>query len=128
MGSGHVGYVLSDNQARLAAVCDVDANHLAEAVKRGGEQCKGYTDFRALLDRGDIDICHIATPPHWHALMSIAAAEAGCDIWCEKPMTRTIGEGQHVIDAVQRAGRMFRLNTWFDSTATSTGWAQPPGR
>ena len=41
----------------------------------------------------DIDIVHIATPPHWHALISIAAAEAGKDIWCEKPMTRTIGEG-----------------------------------
>jgi len=45
--------------------------------------------------------------------MSIAAAEAGKDIWCEKPMTRTIGEGQKVIEAVQRNGRIFRINTWF---------------
>jgi predicted dehydrogenase len=58
-------------------------------------------------------VVHIATPPHWHALMSIAAAQAGCDIWCEKPMTRTIGECRPVIEAVQRYGRMFRLNTWF---------------
>jgi myo-inositol 2-dehydrogenase / D-chiro-inositol 1-dehydrogenase len=74
---------------------------------------KGYGDFRQVLDRGDIDVVHVPTPPHWHALISIAAAEAGCDIWCEKPMTRTIAEGQHVIDAVQRNGRIFRLNTWF---------------
>ncbi|MBM4085971.1 MAG: Gfo/Idh/MocA family oxidoreductase, partial [Planctomycetes bacterium] len=68
---------------------------------------------REVLDRGDIDIAHIATPPHWHALISIAAADAGCDVYCEKPMTRTIAEGQHVIDAIQRNGRVFRLNTWF---------------
>ena len=82
MGRGHVGYVLSDPAARLAALCDVD-------------------------------VVHGVTPPHWHALISIAAAEAGCDVWCEKPMTRTIAEGQKVIDAVQRNGRIFRLNTWF---------------
>jgi predicted dehydrogenase len=113
MGMGHVGYVLNDKQARLLAVCDVDEKHLIRALQKGGNGCKGYEDFRDVLDRGDIDIVHIATPPHWHALISIAAAEAGCDIWCEKPMTRTIGEGRHVIEAVQRNGRMFRLNTWF---------------
>jgi predicted dehydrogenase len=113
MGSGHVGYVLADRQARLLAVCDVDREHLEAAVKKGGEGTTGYTDFRDLLDRGDVDIVHIATPPHWHALMSIAAAEAGCDVWCEKPLSRTIGEGKHVVAAVQRNGRMFRLNTWF---------------
>lgn len=113
MGSGHVGYVLADKQAKLLAVCDVDKEHLDAAIKKGGEGTEGYTDFRELLDRGDIDVVHIATPPHWHALMSVAAAEAGCDIWCEKPLSRTIGEGKHVIAAVQRNGRMFRLNTWF---------------
>ena len=113
MGQGHLGYVKGDPTARLLAVCDVDANHLAQAVQIGGEGVTGYKDFREVLDRGDIDVVHVPTPPHWHALISIAAAEAGCDIWCEKPMTRTIGEGQHVIDAVQRNGRMFRLNTWF---------------
>ena len=113
MGNGHVGYVLNDPGARLLAISDADANHLTNTLKRSGEACKGYRDFREMLDRGDLDIVHIATPPHWHALMSIAAAEAGCDIWCEKPMTRTIGEGRYVIDAVRRSGRMFRINTWF---------------
>jgi len=125
MGMGHVGYALNDKQARLLAVCDVDAKRLERALQRAGEGCKGYKDFREVLDRGDIDIVHIPTPPHWHALIAIAAAEAGCDIWCEKPMTRTIAEGQHVIDAVQRNGRMFRLNTWFRLYSNLYGFGAP---
>lgn len=109
MGTGHIRY----RGSRLLAVCDVDENHLQSALNRAGQGVKGYKDFREVLDRQDIDIIHIATPPHWHAVMSIAAAEAGKDIFCEKPMTRTIGEGQKVVEAVQRNGRIFRLNTWF---------------
>ena len=109
MGRGHFGY----GGTKTLAVCDVDENRLKAAVKRGGKDCKGYRDFREVLARDDIDIIHIPTPPHWHALISIAAAEAGKDIWCEKPMSRTIAEGQKVIEAVQRNGRIYRVNTWF---------------
>jgi myo-inositol 2-dehydrogenase/D-chiro-inositol 1-dehydrogenase len=109
MGRGHLRYPGS----RLLAVCDVDENHLKTALEIAGSGVKGYKDFREVLDRPDIDIVHIVTPPHWHALMSIAAAQAGKDIWCEKPMTRTIGEGQKVVEAVQKTGRIFRVNTWF---------------
>ena len=109
MGKVHLRYP----GARLLAVCDVDEKHLQEALNIGGKGVKGYKDFREVLARPDIDIVHIVTPPHWHALISIAAAYAGKDIWCEKPMTRTIGEGQKVVEAVQRNGRIFRLNTWF---------------
>ncbi len=109
MGQGHLSYPGS----RLVAVCDVDAGHLKTALEMSGPGVRGYHDFREVLERPDIDIVHIATPPHWHALISIAAAEAGKDIWCEKPMTRTIGEGKAVVKAIERAGRIFRLNTWF---------------
>ncbi|NVM56955.1 MAG: Gfo/Idh/MocA family oxidoreductase, partial [Desulfobacterales bacterium] len=109
MGRGHLNYP----GARLVAVCDVDEKHLETALFLGGAGVAGYRDFREVLERRDIDIVHIATPPHWHALMSIAAAEAGKDIWCEKPMTRTIGEGQKVVEAVQKNGRIFRINTWY---------------
>jgi predicted dehydrogenase len=109
MGMGHIGY----EGAKLLAVCDVDENHLRSALDAGGPGVVGYRDFREVLARPDIDIIHIATPPHWHALMSVLAAEAGKDIWCEKPMTRTIGEGNAVVDAVRRNGRIFRINTWF---------------
>jgi predicted dehydrogenase len=109
MGRGHFGY----EGTKLLAVCDVDKKHLDDAVAAAGAGVAGYHDYRELLARPDIDVVHIATPPHWHALMAIAAAEAGKDIWCEKPMTRTIGEGIKVVEAVNRHGRMFRLNTWF---------------
>ncbi|MBN2264640.1 MAG: Gfo/Idh/MocA family oxidoreductase, partial [Candidatus Aminicenantes bacterium] len=95
------------------AVCDVDSKHLARALEIAGPGVRGYADFREVLARPDIDIVHIATPPHWHALIAIAAAEAGKDVWCEKPMTRTIAEGRAVVEAVRRTGRIFRVNTWF---------------
>ena len=109
MGLAHLRYPGS----RLLAVCDVDSGHLQAALDIVGPGVRGYGDFREVLDRPDIDIVHIVTPPHWHALISVAAAEAGKDIWCEKPMTRTIGEGIKVVDAVQSHGRIFRVNTWF---------------
>lgn len=109
MGRNHVPY----EGTRVLAVCDVDRTHLEDALKLAGPDAKGYEDYREVLQRPDIDVVHIATPPHWHGLISIEAARAGKDIWCEKPMTRTIGEGLRVIDEVNKRGRMFRLNTWF---------------
>lgn len=111
MGMGHVRDI--NTQCKLLAVCDVDANRLKSALAAAGPDVKGYRDFRELLERKDIDIVHIPTPPHWHALMSIAAAKSGKDVWCEKPMTRTIGEGEAVREAMAKYGRIFRLNTWF---------------
>ena len=109
MGKNHIPY----EGTRVVAICDVDKLHLNEALAMVGKDVKTYRDFRELLLQPDIDIVHIATPPHWHGLMSIEAARAGKDIWCEKPMTRTIGEGIKVVDEVNKHGRMFRLNTWF---------------
>jgi predicted dehydrogenase len=109
MGLGHFAY----ENTRLLAVCDVDSNHLNHALGIAGKEVTGYHDFRELIARPDLDIVHIATPPHWHGIMSRMAADAGKDIWCEKPMTRTIGEGKKVAEAVRANGRVFRLNTWF---------------
>ncbi len=109
MGRTHLKY----EGARLVAVCDVDREHLRNAVRAADDGVRAYADFRELLEQRDIDIVHIATPPHWHALIAVAAAQAGKDIWCEKPMSRTVGEGIKMIEAVQRHGRIFRLNTWF---------------
>lgn len=111
MGMGHVTSI--NTECKLLAVCDVDNKHLETAIKAGGKDVKGYRDFREVLARKDIDIVHIPTPPHWHAIISVAAAKAGKDIWCEKPMTRTIGEGEAVVAAVNKYKRIFRLNTWF---------------
>ncbi len=109
MGMGHINYA----GTRVVAVCDVDKNHLQHAVQTIGGGVKSFHDHRELIALPEVDIVHIATPPHWHGLMSIHAAQAGKDIWCEKPMTRTIGEGKRVVEAVKQYGNMFRLNTWF---------------
>ena len=109
MGKGHIKYA----GTRVVAVCDVDSTHLKEAADIIGSGVKTFHDHRELIALPEVDIVHIATPPHWHGIMAIDAAKAGKDIWCEKPMTRTIGEGKRVVEAVKQYGRMFRLNTWF---------------
>ena len=121
IGVGGIGvtssHFSSDERCRLVAICDVDARHLQNAVEKGkakfGTTLKTYTDWRELVSSPDVDIVHIATPPHWHGVMAVEAARRGKDIFCEKPMTRTIAEGEAVVDAVRRYGRIFRLNTWF---------------
>jgi predicted dehydrogenase len=109
MGRQHIKY----DGTRVVAMCDVDKKHLSEGAAMVKESINLYADFRDLVNDVNVDVVHIVTPPHWHGLMAVAAANAGKDIWCEKPMTRTIGEGKRVIEAVQRNGSIFRLNTWF---------------
>lgn len=129
IGVGGIGrsdlHFTSTDACRLVALCDVDRNHLNSAVKAAKEQLhadvKVYDDFRELCNDPSVDIVHIATPPHWHGLMACEAAKAGKDIFCEKPMTRTIGEGRRVKEAVERYNRIFRLNTWFRFADTFYG-------
>ncbi len=120
MGRGHFDY-----EGRLVAICDVDTKHLAQAKAKADGTVNTYADFRELLAQPDIDVVHIATPPHWHGLMAVAAAKAGKDIWCEKPMTRTIGEGIAVQKAVEDHQRIFRLNTWFRFASNFYGMGVP---
>ena len=109
MGRGHIPYA----GTRVVAICDVDKIHLKEVADSIGGGVKTFHDHRELVNLPEVDIVHIATPPHWHGIMAVDAAKAGKDIWCEKPMKRTIGEGKIVREAVAQYGRMFRLNTWF---------------
>jgi predicted dehydrogenase len=109
MGRNHIKYA----GTRVVAICDVDQQHLNEVAASIGGGVKTFHDHRALIALPEVDIVHIATPPHWHGIIAVEAAKAGKDIWCEKPMTRTIGEGKIVKAAVAEYKRMFRLNTWF---------------
>ena len=119
IGTGGIGmsglHFVSDDKCRLVSVCDVDRNHLDNALRTGeqkfGEKLQAYDDWRDLVHDPNVDIVHIATPSHWHGIMAVEACKAGKDIFCEKPMTRTIGEGQKVVDAVRKYGRIFRLDT-----------------
>jgi len=121
MGRGHMRF----DYAKLRAVCDVDKNHLERALELAGDDVAGYHDYREVLAREDIDVIHVVTPPHWHALIAIAAARAGKDIWCEKPMTRTIGEGVKLVEEIRQSGCMFRLNTWFRFRSDFYGFGTP---
>ncbi|MGB2820481.1 MAG: Gfo/Idh/MocA family oxidoreductase, partial [Phycisphaerae bacterium] len=118
---------LHASDAQVVAVCDVDAwrmenarqaveKHYA-ADRRAGTYagCATHGDFRDLLARGDIDAVMISTPDHWHVPMSIAAARAGKDVCCEKPLTMSIAEGRALADAMARYGCVFRTDSEFRS-------------
>lgn len=109
MGRGHIPYA----GTKVVALCDVDKTHLQKAVDLVDKGVKTFSDYRELIQLPEVDIVHVATPPHWHGIIAADAARAGKDVWCEKPMTRTIGEGKRLVEAVQQHGRIFRLNTWF---------------
>ncbi|GAA4313303.1 Gfo/Idh/MocA family oxidoreductase [Compostibacter hankyongensis] len=110
MGRNHFKYA----GTRVVAICDVDTKHLQEGMDiLKDKNVKTFTDYREVLRLPEVDIVHIATPPHWHGIIAADAARAGKDIWCEKPMTRTIGEGKRLLEVVQQHQRIFRLNTWF---------------
>ncbi len=116
IGCGAIAGAHLSMPGRLLALCDVDSKHLANRMEETDAEEKGITghhDFRELIARDDIDVVHVATPPHWHALMTIAAVKAGKDVWCEKPYSRTIGEGAAMMREIQQQERIFRLNTWF---------------
>ena len=94
----------------IVALCDVDASHLAEGRKRFPE-AEGYSDFRRLLERQDIDAVICATVDHWHTLVSLAAMQAGKDVYCEKPLTLTIDEGRRLVDVQRETGRVLQTGT-----------------
>jgi predicted dehydrogenase len=121
-GGDNMKGFLNENDCQVVAVCDVDDNHLQEAVGKvnehyGNKDCKGYKDFRELLARGDIDAVVISTPDHWHGLQAIAAANAGKDIFCEKPLSHTLGEGLAMVKAVRQNDRIWQTGSWQRSVA-----------
>ncbi len=101
---------------QIVAVCDVDAGHLAAAQKLfpGAE---GYTDFRKLLERNDVDAVICGTVDHWHTLVAIAAMKAGKDIYCEKPLTLTIDEGKRLVEVHRQTKRVLQTGTQQRSSA-----------
>ena len=113
------------------AVCDVDSWRLEQAVQQIRTQYETgraqgelgpiaqYVDYHELLARGDIDAVMIATPDHWHAAMALDAMQAGKDVALEKPITRTVREGQRLIEGARRHQRVFRVDSEFRSGAAA---------
>lgn len=112
MGSG--GAKSSMRFADVVALCDVDQHQMDRRMERfivDGKRPDTYRDFRELLERDDIDAIINGTPDHWHSLINIAAARTGKDIYSEKPLTLTIDEGRHVIEAVRGNKRVLQTGT-----------------
>ncbi len=114
-GTGLLG-IHDDPGCTIAAVCDVDQQRLAAAKNRIGN-CDAYQDFRRILDRPDIDAVLIGTPDHWHAAITVMACQAGKDVYCEKPLCRTIHEGRQMVEAARRYGRVVQMGTQYRSIA-----------
>jgi predicted dehydrogenase len=120
---GHLNAFLGMGDVQVVAVCDVVKERLAAAQKTVEDRyakardkdnykgCLAVKDFREVLDRKDIDAVVIATPDHWHALVAVHAARAGKDIYCEKPLTRTIAEGRHVVEEAKKKKIVFQTGS-----------------
>ena len=105
------------NFAQCVALCDVDSNHLANSLNKLNKNLVSKDrakmnpatsdDYQETLQRDDIDFVVIGTPDHWHAKMAIEAMLAGKDVYCEKPLTLTISEGQQIVEVQKKTGRVF---------------------
>lgn len=107
----HVNRHFLRNGAACLAVCDVDRERMEKARGSIDPAPDGYTDFRKVLDRGDIDAVLIATPDHWHAPIFIAACKAGKDVYCEKPLSQNIREGRMMAEAARKHQRVSQGGT-----------------
>ncbi|MDZ7371445.1 MAG: Gfo/Idh/MocA family oxidoreductase [candidate division KSB1 bacterium] len=121
-GTSNMEEFLEQKDCRVVAVCDVDKKHLANAqalVNRayGNRDCRAYHDFRELLAQPDIDAVMLALPDHWHALIAVAAAKAGKDIYGEKPLSHNLKEGRAIVEAVEENGRIWQTGSWQRSEA-----------
>ena len=99
---------------QFTSVCDVDARHVKHAeeqYKKDGFDVKGYKDFRQINDSKDVDAVIIAIPDHWHALVAIDALRKGKDVYCEKPLTLTIGEAVALQKAVKETGKVLQTGS-----------------
>ncbi len=112
------------NQARqfadLIAVADVDSAHANRAIQN--TKAEAFGDYRQLLERQDIDVVTIGTPDHWHSKICIEALQAGKDVYCEKPLTLTIKEGQQIIDVVKETGKILQVGTQQRSSGFKDGF------
>jgi predicted dehydrogenase/HEAT repeat protein len=112
-GGGHVRAFLQQEDVRMTAICDVrdgtrNRNRDLVNARYNDKGCATYNDYRELLARKDIDAVMIATPEHWHTLISIEAARQGKNIYCEKPIAVSIAEAKALREAVKRHGVVFQ--------------------
>jgi predicted dehydrogenase len=120
-GRSDMGSALASVNAQVIGVCDVNRTHAQEACQQVEQRysaekasgtykgCDIYTDFRELLTRPDLDAVIIGTPDHWHALIMIAAVNAGKDVYVEKPAATSIPESRAMVEATRRTGAVVQV-------------------
>ena len=113
-GMGRVDAGLASRFGDIIAVCDVDEKHVAEAAKQFTKEGKAptkFTDFRKVMELQNVHAIITGTPDHWHTLVNLAATKAGKDVYGEKPLTLTIDEGKHLVQAVRQNKTVLQTGT-----------------
>jgi predicted dehydrogenase len=114
-GKNILGEAMASPGSRVVALCDVDQRYLdgaSEIVqKQTGRVPRTYTDYRELIAKEKPEIVIVATPDHWHALITIEAVKNGCHVYVEKPISHCIAEGQAMVRAARKYGRVVQVGT-----------------
>jgi predicted dehydrogenase len=116
IGVGNRGSQLLDSfvkvkEAEVAAGCDVFKPYMERFNKRFEGKPTAYDDFRKLIDSKDLDAVAIATPDHWHAIMTTMACRAGKDVYVEKPLSVTVREGRRMVEVARETNRVVQVGT-----------------
>ncbi|HVV02192.1 MAG TPA: Gfo/Idh/MocA family oxidoreductase [Verrucomicrobiae bacterium] len=119
MGQGDLNCFFLNPEVDCAVIADIDDSHLAAGrgicEKKGRPTPDLVKDFRRVLDRKDVDAVLIATPDHWHAIPTVQACQAGKDVYVEKPLAKTIGEGRAMLEASRRHNRVVQMGSQWRS-------------
>jgi predicted dehydrogenase len=120
-GGDHLNGLGRLPNVEIAAIADIDEAHLksglAQLQRAGRKEPKTYADFRKMLEDKSIDAVSIATPNHWHTLMTIWACQAGKDVYVEKPCSHNVFESQQIVAAARKYGRMVQMGSQIRSSA-----------
>jgi len=114
-GMAHIDGFLDQKDARITTICDVDRNVIGPAMKQveaaNGSKPKFEQDVRKVLEDKDVDVISIATPNHWHSLLTIWACQAGKDVYVEKPVSHNVWEGRKMVEAARKYNRIVQAGT-----------------
>jgi predicted dehydrogenase len=121
-GPANTKSFLAETDCQIVAACDLDKDHLADAVNTindhyENKDCTAYHDFREMMARDDLDAVMLAVPDHWHELVATHAARRKLDIYGEKPLAKTIAEQQAIVRAVQKNKIIWQTGSWQRSQA-----------
>jgi predicted dehydrogenase len=121
-GAANMKNFLQKGEVQYVAVCDIDTNHRLDSLKSmndhyGGPYGAQYHNYEDLFARDDLNAVCLSLPDHWHAIVAIAAARAGIDIYGEKPFSHNLREGRKMVDEIERNGRIWQTGSWQRSRA-----------